>query len=173
MTVNDFGYALLEHEKTLFSYSSRFSLEIEDRKDLVQETIMKALSNRTKFKEDTNLRGWLCTIMANTYINQYHRNVKLTNYKSSKSESIKAATFNQNSYESPEMVTRMNEIEALIDKLSDDLKEVLKMYLKGFKYREIAEELNFPIGTVKHKIFKAREILNGWMSYSTPLTRFS
>lgn len=173
MTVKEFGTALMEHERTLLSYSSRFSLGYEDRKDLVQETMMKALKNKEQFRHDTNLRGWLCTIMSNTYINQYHRQVKLANYKSSKAELIKAATFNQNAYESPEMVTRMNELEGLIDRLSDDLKTVLRMYLKGFKYREIADELNFPIGTVKHKIFKAREVLSNWLKFQTPIERFA
>lgn len=173
MTVQDFGYQIMNHEKTLMSYSSRFTLEYEDRQDLVQETIIKALSNRTKFKRGTNLRGWLCTIMANTFINQYHRRVKLENYRSNKADLAKAATFERHSYESPEMTTRMNEVESLINKLSEDLKVVLKMYLEGYKYREIAEELDYPIGTVKHKIFKARDILSNWLSSKSLVERYS
>ena len=169
MTTREFTTAIMEHQKTLMSYSSRFSLDFEDRKDLVQETFTKAIVYKDKYKHDTNLRGWLCTIMSNTYINQYHRNVRLMNYKAAKSDLKQKSVFNQQSYESPEMYTRMNELYEQIEKLADELKTPLKKYLNGFKYKEIAEELGIPMGTVKHKIFKAREILTDRLSFKLPL----
>ena len=166
MTTSIFAQTIMDHEKTLFGYSSRFLNDYEDRKDLVQETYTKALMNMDKFRENTNLRGWLCTIMYNTYINQYHKDVRFRNYQNEKAEAINSAVFNMHSYESPEMHTRMVELQEQIDKLADEFRIPLRKYLSGFKYKEIAEELNMPIGTVKHKIFKAREKLGRTMLHA-------
>ena len=73
MTATDFDFQISSMRPTLRGFTHRFTRDREESLDLVQDTILKALTYRNKFREDTNLKGWLFTIMRNTYINNYRK----------------------------------------------------------------------------------------------------
>ena len=134
MSNYDFDKLLITYQKSLKSFAYGFTNDDEAANDLLQETYLKALTYRDKFQERTNLKAWLYTILKNTFITNYHR----TN---------------------PESVMAHDQIKRQIDKLDDEYRVPFQMYNRGFKYKEIAEKLNLPIGTIKSRIFLARKKL--------------
>ena len=79
MTNIEFTHQISTLRPTLRTFTHRFTHNREESQDLVQDTILKALTYRDKFKDDTNLKGWLFTIMRNTFINNYRRNQRIFN----------------------------------------------------------------------------------------------
>ena len=125
----------------------------------MQETMYKALSYRDKFTQNTNFKAWVYTIMKNTFINDYRRNIKMKNTFSSASNELHLTFLEDQSHPSPESIYSSGEIMAKIEKLHDDYKVPFTMFVEGFKYKEIAEELDLPLGTVKSRIFFTRKKL--------------
>lgn len=132
---------------------------MDDANDLLQDTMVKAFTNRDKFTEGTNLKAWLCTIMKNTFITNYQRMVRRGTFVDT--------TDNLHYINSGDILVEngaygdfaMDDIYAAIDKLDDVYKVPFMMHYKGFKYHEIADKLNIPIGTVKNRIHIARKLL--------------
>jgi RNA polymerase sigma factor (sigma-70 family) len=159
MTQREFSLMVQNESNPLRSYAYQLTRNSEDANDLLQETMLKAFTYHTKFAEGTNLKGWLYTIMKNSFINNYRRLVKRNTFIDT--------TDNTYYLDSPMHVTdnsaegkfMMKDMEAAIDNLPNDLKKTFTMNYKGFKYHEIAEILNIPIGTVKTRIFVARRML--------------
>src|SRR3546814_15552699 len=77
MTKTEFNTMVLHQTGSLRMYALNFTRDSEDAIDLVQDTLLKAITYYDKFKEGTNLKGWLYTIMKNTFINNYRRVVKM------------------------------------------------------------------------------------------------
>ncbi|MEM9023359.1 MAG: sigma-70 family RNA polymerase sigma factor [Bacteroidota bacterium] len=131
----------------------------EDARDLLQDTILKALRYRDRFKDRTNLKAWMYTIMKNTFINNY-RKAQRSKTVLEPSEDLYQLTNAAGSREnSPEVVYTTGEIQQKVDSLTDTLRIPFQMHFQGFKYKEIAEKLELPIGTVKSRIFLARQQL--------------
>jgi RNA polymerase sigma-70 factor (ECF subfamily) len=121
--------------------------------------MLKALKYKDKFTDGTNLKGWLYTIMKNTFINNYRRMVKRNTFidQTDNDYYIDSMTYvDKNRGEEKFM---MNDIQNAIEKLPMSLKKPFTMNYSGFKYHEIAEILHIPIGTVKTRIFVARRQL--------------
>ena len=74
MTAVEFTHQVASLRSTLYTFTRRFTRDRDESLDLVQDTILKALTYQNKFKNDTNLKGWLFTIMRNTFINNYRKN---------------------------------------------------------------------------------------------------
>lgn len=131
----------------------------EDAKDLYQETAFRAMTNREKFRVGTNLKAWLFTIMKNIFINNYRKKMKANTimdntdnlyFINSGSKSIK------NGADSNILI---KELTSMIDGLDDSTRVPFLMHYQGFKYQEIADHLELPLGTVKSRIFFARKDL--------------
>ena len=155
MSDQEFYTKLVMHSKNLEGHALKLTMNVEDSKDLIQETIFKALRNKTKFNMDTNLAAWLYTIMKNTYINNYKRAKRVEE----ESEYLRDKYFSKESFRnehSPISHIQHKNLKALVNSLDNIYKIPFKRYYAGFKYKEIAEELNIPIGTVKNRIFQAR-----------------
>ena len=73
MTQAELTAEITKLQPTLKSFTHRFTYNKEESQDLVQDTLLRALTYRDKFRKDTNLKGWLFTIMRNTYINNYRK----------------------------------------------------------------------------------------------------
>ena len=127
--------------------------------DLIQDTMVKAISNRDKFKRGTNLKAWLYTIMRNTFISNYHRaKRKQTIFDST--ENLYFLNSNEHSIENTAVSKLIQEeIYEEIERLSDLYKVPFLMYFKGYKYQEIADVMDIPLGTVKNRIHIARKEL--------------
>jgi len=132
----------------------------EESDDLLQETMLKAFTHQDRFRADTNLKAWLYTIMRNIFINNYRRNIKKQHVLDNGSD-MHYMNLPQTSGRANDPETQLLSAEILkkIESLGGDYSLPLQMYFEGFKYKEIAEDLGVPIGTVKSRIFLARKQL--------------
>lgn len=160
MTKSNFLEQAQPYELLLKSVAYNYTKNEEDAADLLQETYLKALSNIEKYKQGTNLKAWLTTIMRNIFINNYRKN-KRTLSKITKVNEITDSIFLKSTYiETPSSSVIIND--ALVQAfklLSPELKNVFMKYYEGYKYKEIADELKMPLGTIKSKIFFTRKKL--------------
>jgi RNA polymerase sigma factor (sigma-70 family) len=156
MTLNN---EICSHRSCLETFAMKFTNDVEDANDLVQDTIIKAIRYYEMYKQGTNLRGWLYTIMKNTFINDYRRGSKRnaliqTSEDLSSFQLLGSAQTNKG-----ENKFMMEDINKALGKLQPEYSGPFLRYFEGYKYHEIAEELNIPIGTVKTRIHMARQIL--------------
>ena len=159
MTALEFGYNVTRNTRGMKSIALRLTRDREAAKDLIQETVLKAYSNREKFAEGTNLKAWLYTIMKNTFITNYQRTVKRNTFIDT-SDNLHFLHSNNNIIENQAYSNfAMKDIREAVDRLEDVYRIPFMMHFKGFKYFEIAEKLNIPIGTVKNRIHIARKEL--------------
>ena len=159
MTALQFQTIISGHMSALEGMTMRFSSNKEDANDLLQDTLLKALKNREKFKPNTNIKAWLFTIMRNTYINGYNRNLRSKIDHDTTEGQYFLNTSNRKSLSPVESKANYNEIKEIVDRLEDVYRIPFQKMFEGFKYKEIADELDLPIGTVKSRIFFARQKL--------------
>ncbi|MHA4896438.1 sigma-70 family RNA polymerase sigma factor [Pedobacter sp. PWIIR3] len=150
---------ICDHQSTLEVFARKFTLDIEDANDLVQETMIKALRYAEMYKEGTNMKAWLYTIMKNTFINSYRRISKKNSIMDTSEELSYAQLKSSASNNLSESKFTLEDINKAITKLQPEYSVPFLKYFEGYKYHEIAEELNIPIGTVKTRIHLARQIL--------------
>ncbi len=152
-----FADQVMAYKNDLTPFAISLTHNTEDAKDLYQETVFKALSNQDKFNENTNLKAWLFTIMKNLFINNYRKLVKKREVygKVADKTSLQTSTNVNRGYAN----LRLSEINAAIDGLSEIYRVPFQMYYAGFKYQEIADKLNEPLGTIKSRIHLARKQL--------------
>lgn len=143
----------------LNAFAYNLTKNSEDAKDLYQETAFRALTNRDKFRPGTNFKAWLFTIMKNIFINNYRKKVKANTIMDT-TENLyyinSGSVVISNKAESNIM---MKELTQMIEGLDDSIKIPFVMHYQGFKYQEIADQLELPLGTVKSRIFFARKEL--------------
>jgi RNA polymerase sigma factor (sigma-70 family) len=159
MTAIEFNTRIMNEKSSLKNFALSLTRNNDDALDLLQDTYVKAISYRTKFEDSTNLKAWLFTIMKNTFINAYRRNVKTRALIVKGDDIALNRAFKQNSYDHSESRLNAKEIITHIEKLEDDYKVPFTRYYNGYKYEEIAQELKLPLGTVKSRIFIARKTL--------------
>jgi RNA polymerase sigma factor (sigma-70 family) len=160
MTTLEFGFLLQQYHAKLKMYALKLTTNMDDAQDLLQETMLKALKYREKFSEGTNFSAWVHTIMKNTFINDYRRKKKRLVVRD---ETENQVHLNNPSFTSPlssENPTLYDEIVKTVDALDERYRVPFEMHCTGFKYHEIAEELALPVGTVKSRIFTARNLLS-------------
>jgi RNA polymerase sigma-70 factor (ECF subfamily) len=159
MTAIEFNYQLTNLSENLERFALSLTSNNEDAKDLLQETFAKAITYRDKFEENTNLKAWTFTIMKNTFINNYRRNIK-ANTTFDNTEDLYYLNLNKESaFQTPDSEFSVKEIKRKINELSDEFKQPFLMHTEGYKYKEIADKLNLKIGTVKSRIFFTRKKL--------------
>jgi RNA polymerase sigma-70 factor (ECF subfamily) len=156
---NDFDNMIAGELMPLRNYALSLTHDMDDTKDLVQETILKAYRYRAKFQEGTNLRGWLYTVLKNSFINNYRRDMKRNTFLDSTDNSYFIDLPSHKIDNDAETKFIRKDLDHAIDDLAFDLRVTFKLNTEGYKYHEIAEELQIPIGTVKTRIFVARRIL--------------
>lgn len=131
----------------------------DDAKDLFQETAFRALTNRDKFSPGTNFKAWSFTIMKNIFINNYRKKMKANTIMDSTDNMYYINSGSTTISNGAEANILMKEITGMIERLDDSIRIPFLMHYQGFKYQEIADELNLPLGTVKSRIFFARKEL--------------
>jgi RNA polymerase sigma-70 factor, ECF subfamily len=135
----------------ILTYFARKLTRRNDVEDLIQQTYLKMLQNKDKF-DGKNLNAWACTILKNEFINEYRKTI---NYNFDKIEIATSIASDNNTDE----LINIHFIDKYINELPVTLNSVFTDYLNGFKYEEIAQRHHIPIGTVKGRIFRARDIL--------------
>ena len=158
MTQIEFNHHVSSEYAPLRLFALKLTRKMEDANDLVQETMFKAIKNREKFVPGTNLKGWLHTIMRNLFINNYRR---LSKRYVSTDETEGQFVLNNSggAINSAENKLTMDDINNALEKLNDKLRVPFVMSFEGYKYEEIAKDLNVPLGTVKIRIHNARKKL--------------
>ncbi|MEN9522318.1 MAG: hypothetical protein RL065_695 [Bacteroidota bacterium] len=158
-TINNFQQDIIKISSAMRPFAYSLTKDMDDAKDLVQETIFKALKYKDKFSEGTNIKAWLYTIMRNIFINNYRRKVKQNTFIDSSDNQFLINSTPITIRNQGENNMMMKDISNAIDGLKPDVKMPFMMHFEGFKYQEIAEELALPLGTVKSRIFIARKEL--------------
>ncbi len=159
MRTANFTQNLLGMQPELHRFALKLTADKEEADDLLQETSLKALDNEDKYTPDTNFKGWMYTIMRNIFINNYRKTVRDQTFVD-QTENLYHLNLPQDSgFESTEGNYDLKEIRRIVNTLPKEYRIPFSMYVSGFKYREIAERLGLPIGTVKSRIFFTRQRL--------------
>jgi RNA polymerase sigma factor (sigma-70 family) len=159
MTAVEFNYKLLGLQKNLKYFAYTLTSNYEDAQDLVQETYLKALTNRDKFTANTNLKAWTFTIMKNTFINNYRQSVRNNTILDKTDDLYYLNLTKESGIGLPDADISAKDIQREIKRIDEDQRMPFEMYNQGYKYKEIAEKLNLSIGTVKSRIFFTRKKL--------------
>ena len=130
-----------------------------DAEDLTQDTTLRVLNNYDKFVDNVNFKGWVLKIMRNIFINNYHKLVRTQELIDYNVDAYNVPLMSDGGENTPEGSMDIKEITEAISALQPTLKEPFSMYVSGYKYSEIAETLRIPLGTVKSRIFFARQEL--------------
>ncbi len=164
MTQMQFQNALTGLQSKLYYFALSLTSDSDRAQDLVQETYLKALIYREKFSIDTNLMAWVYTIMKNTFINDYRRNIKAKTTLESSSDKLQISFTKNDYYPAADSIHAEKDIYKKIDMLEDEFRQPFQLFLSGFKYKEIADRLALPLGTVKSRIFFTRKKLGRWLN---------
>ncbi len=163
-TENSFRQNLLNLQSNMMSFAYQLTSDSEAAADLLQDTTLKVLDNEEKFTSDSNFKGWVFTIMRNIFINNYRKNVRQATIVDTTDDLYHLNTCQESALETPEGSISVKEITAVINTFDDEFRIPFNMHVAGYKYSEIAEEMNLPVGTVKSRIFFARKRLREALS---------
>ncbi|RZM30564.1 MAG: RNA polymerase sigma factor [Pedobacter sp.] len=155
--------ALNEHTPALRTFAQRFTRDSEEADDLLQDTMIKAITYQGQFNEGTNIRAWLFTIMRNTFINSYRRNVRKLAVITTEEEISDAHLSRSASENRSTGKFAMADIKKALAATPEQYRVPFVRHFEGYKYEEIAAELQIPIGTVKTRIHKARHLLGKYL----------
>ena len=156
MSTSEFNDLLLGNTQLLKPFAISLTNDREKASDLFQETMYRALANQDKYNIGTNIKAWLFTIMRNIFINDYRR------------KTIQRVIFDNDVHESKsktiihnddEGTLQLKEIYKAIDQLPELFKIPFLLHFEGYRYHEISESLNEPLGTIKSRIHVARKLL--------------
>lgn len=159
MSAAEFNELLLSNADPLKPFAVSLTRDQEIAKDLFQETLYKALANQDKYSTGTNIKAWLFTIMRNIFINEYRRKAKQKiifdnsdNDRLVNLSSVAVRNEGENSLQ-------LKEINKAIYQIPQIFKVPFLLYFEGYRYHEISEWLNEPLGTIKSRIHFARKLL--------------
>ncbi len=161
-----FDNEFMPHINSMYNFGYRLTLDRDDAKDLVQDTYLKAYRFIESFQKGTNAKAWLFRILKNSFINDYRKKSK----EPSKVDYQEVETY-YNSEEVDRQITPDLRVESLKDMIGDEISNALNALdvdfrtviilcdLEGFKYEEMAKILDIPIGTVRSRLHRARNLL--------------
>jgi RNA polymerase sigma-70 factor (ECF subfamily) len=151
--------SLVGLQNNMLNFAMSLTTNKEEAKDLTQETTLKALSNIDKYYDNVNFKGWIFTIMHNLFVNNYRRAVR-SQMIIDQSENLYLLNLPQSSgFDTPDGAYTYSEITKVLNNFTNEYKAPFIMHFSGYKYEEIAKNLNLPLGTVKSRIFFARKRL--------------
>lgn len=166
-----FNNEFLPHINSMYNFGFRLTLDRDDAKDLVQDTYLKAYRFVESFQKGTNAKAWLFRILKNSFINDYRKKTK----EPSKVDYQEVETY-YNSEDVNRQITPDLRVESLKDMIGDEISNALNALdvdfrtviilcdLEGFKYEEMAKILDIPIGTVRSRLHRARNLLKEKLS---------
>jgi len=158
MTTTDFNQNLMCLEIKLKRFALKLTTSREDAMDLCQETLYKAMVYRHKFTHD-NMQAWVFTIMRNIFINDYRKKIKNQTRLEDKDHILESYQEIGNEESNPLTTQYYQEIKGYITTLNKESRIPFLLHIRGFKYREISQILQIPLGTVKTRIFQGRQQL--------------
>lgn len=159
MAPQQFQTKLLNLQDNLMSFALMLTANKEDAQDLLQDTTLRVLDNQEKFTDNANFKGWVMTVMRNIFINNYHKVVRTQTLMDQGTDLYNLESVNASGFETAEATCDMTEINKAIRDLTEEMRVPFAMFVSGYRYNEIADKLNIPMGTVKSRIFVARQQL--------------
>jgi RNA polymerase sigma-70 factor (ECF subfamily) len=169
-TREDFAHDAMQHAPQLFSTAMRMTRNRSDAEDLVQETFIKAWRSFATYQQGTNLRAWLFRIMTNTYINKYNAQQRkptetelddveeLFLYK--RLGAVDQSQLSQSAEDQMLSLFTDDEVKKSLEELPEQFRiPVLMSDVEGFSYKEIAEILEIPLGTVMSRLHRGRKAM--------------
>lgn len=159
MNASQFQKKLLGLQENMMNFALTLTTDRDDAQDLLQETSLKVLDNREKYADNRNFKGWVLTVMRNIFINNYHKVVRTQTIVDQNADLYNLDVLNDSGFDTPDGSYQIQEISQAIDNLNEELKVPFSMYVSGYQYNEIAETLGVPLGTIKSRIFFARQEL--------------
>ena len=159
MKTFNFDEALIALQSDLLGYAYKLKADKHEAEDILLETMLIALDNKDKFDPETNFKGWMYTIMLNIFINNYRIVVRDQTYVDQTDNLFHLNLPQDSGFESTEGAYDLKEMHRVVNALPKEYKVPFSKHVSGFKYREIAEKLELPLGTVKSRIFFTRQRL--------------
>lgn len=161
-----FDNEFMPHMRSMYNFGYRLTLNSDDDQDLVQDTYLKAYRFIDSFQKGTNAKAWLFRIMKNSFINDYRKKRKEPN----KVDYQEVEAY-YNSEDVDRQITPDLRVDVLQGMIGDEISNALNALdvdfrtviilcdLEGFKYEEMAKILDIPIGTVRSRLHRARNLL--------------
>lgn len=156
-----FKSRLLGLQSNLLSFAYQLTTNHEAAQDLLQDTTLKALDNESKYVDNVNFKGWIFTIMRNIFINNYRQTVRKATVIDQTEDLYHINICQDSGIDTPDGSIAVQEISNAINAFSDDYRIPFSRHVAGYKYQEIADKMQLPLGTVKSRIFFARQKLQG------------
>lgn len=154
-----FSDKIVAMQPELRTFALKLTQNQDSANDLVQECVLKVFDNAHKFVHAENFKGWVYTIMRNIFINNYRRTSReLSLIDSNLTEYAWTQVVQDERFEE---IYDLKLLHKTINNLPDDTRRPFMMFVAGMKYKEIAEKMDLPIGTIKSRIFFARKRLKG------------
>ena len=150
---------LLDIQSNLLNFAYMLTSNRDDAYDLLQDTTLKVLDNADRFVQNRNFKGWAFTIMRNIFINNYRKNARAATIIDTTTDLYHLNLPQDSGLQGPEGAVTASEITDVINTFADGYRIPFKLHLAGYKYAEIAHRTNLPLGTVKSRIFFARQRL--------------
>jgi RNA polymerase sigma-70 factor (ECF subfamily) len=165
----DFERQALAHLDSLYGAAYRLTRNARDAEDLVQDSLLRAYRFWDSFQQDSNCKAWLLRIVTNTFINEYQRRKRsreILDAASAEQEATDGVLVHAAAHDkqSPEraMVDRSvsDDVQKALDQLPEDFRTaVILCDMQGLSYKEIAEIMECPVGTVMSRLFRGRKLL--------------
>ncbi len=156
---SQFKSKLITLQANMLNFAYMLTSNRDDAYDLLQDTTLKVLDNEDKYLDNTNFKGWVFTIMRNIFINNYRRTARESTIVDQTEDLYHLNLPQESGLETPEGGVAVDEITRAINSFPDEYRRPFSMLVAGYKYNEIAEKMNLPLGTVKSRIFFARQRL--------------
>lgn len=163
-----FELACLPHQAELFGVAMRICRDPDTAKDLVQETLLRAMCAWASFQPGSNLRAWLFRILTNSFINGYRKRRRHHKFASERPGDALAALYGRDQDCTGDLEDELygeelcDEVKTALGRLGPEYRDVVERAdLRGEKYKDIADALAVPIGTVMSRLFRARRVLEG------------
>lgn len=158
-----FKSRILGLQGNLLSFAYQLTTNREEAQDLLQDTTLKVLDNEEKYVENVNFKGWVFTIMRNIFINNYRQNVRKATVIDQTENLYHLNICQDSGFTTPDGSYAVQEISESINSFPDEYRIPFSMHVAGYKYQEIADKMNLPLGTVKSRIFFARQRLQNML----------
>ena len=161
-----FATACVPHQQELYGVAMRICRDPDTAKDLVQETLLRAMVAWDSFEPGSNLRAWLFRILTNSFINGYRKRRRHQRFATERPGDALVALYGSDQDRTDELDEALcadelcDEVQSALGKLGPDYRDVVERAdLRGEKYKDIADALEVPIGTVMSRLFRARRVL--------------
>lgn len=155
MIQEDFEQHVVKLQGALLGFARSLTHNDDEAKDLWQETALKALANKKMYRDSGNIKSWLCTIMFNLFLNCR----RLSSRQQALIEDYKVPEIESSREIDSEFAFSATDLKRVMNLLPVESRTLFSLYLKGYRYEEIAERMKMPLGTVKVRIFRIKRKL--------------